>query len=127
MAALPSHFSRGKNPLQLDSSVPVSADFRAGLVLQCSLESPDEVGTLESLVSSARETQGVVRQAVLIRLWALALEHITEATLKRPVKKQVGQAILESVDLHTEALGLTSSLQDALVEATKLWTLRARD
>jgi DNA polymerase sigma len=104
----------GNDIMQLDYvGTSLSQDFIAGLVVQKTMENPADLQCLNLLIRFAAKSEGNVRQALLLRFWALVSEHLANA--KELISWDVGRSIVASIELHTEALRLPSSLQEALI------------
>jgi hypothetical protein len=107
---------QGQDILNLDFiGTSVSQDFIAGLVVQRTLDLSPNYSSLIALQRAAEKVDGVTRQAILIRYWDLILDNLRVTNKPDYVRREVCESILSSVDLHTQAFGLASSLQAALV------------
>jgi hypothetical protein len=107
---------QGQDILHLDFiGTSVSQDFIAGLVVQRTLDLSPNYNSLTALRRAAEMVDGITRQAILIRYWDLILDNLRATSKPDCVRREVCESILSSVDLHTQAFGLASSLKGALV------------
>lgn len=90
-------------------------DFIAGLVVQGALAEADILKSAKALTSIAGKTEGIVRQAILIRFWVQVKDYLKTLEPHEFARPDLSNLLFTHVELHYEAFGFPSSLQDDLI------------